>query len=197
MQFWFLREKNDPFAVENLDSNNVLEAEIEAISAKAATGDLASVMRKGALETKLLVSWSRAERTLSFFILVVIRQTSKKQVVNGCPRLDCECCFVAFFSVRSVRFFLCRCCDVRGWCLRNGGVILLLLAIAPSAPLMAPPLCSSSSFVVQMLVSAVQSGELDLKAYCDILRERVIRDKVKKWPTTRKGFPSAIDRPSV
>ncbi|CAN0289244.1 unnamed protein product, partial [Scytosiphon promiscuus] len=48
-------EKNDPFAVENLDSNNVLEAEIEAVTAKAASGDLASVMRKGALETKLLV----------------------------------------------------------------------------------------------------------------------------------------------
>lgn len=29
-----------------------------------------------------------------------------------------------------------------------------------------------------MLVSAVQSGELDLPAYCDILRERVVRDKV-------------------
>ncbi|CAM9488486.1 unnamed protein product, partial [Hapterophycus canaliculatus] len=77
------REKNDPFGVENLDSNNVLEAEIEAIAPKAATGDLAAVMRKGALETKLL-----------------------------------------------------------------------------------------------MLVSAVQSGELDLETYCDILRERVIRDKV-------------------
>ncbi|CAM9718039.1 unnamed protein product, partial [Ectocarpus fasciculatus] len=77
------REKNDPFGVENLDSNNVLEAEIEAIAPKAATGDLASVMRKGALETKLL-----------------------------------------------------------------------------------------------MLVSAVQSGELDLPAYCNILKERVVRDKV-------------------
>lgn len=51
----FCREKTDPFGVENLDSNNVLEAEIEAIAPKAATGDLASVMRKGALETKLLV----------------------------------------------------------------------------------------------------------------------------------------------
>lgn len=30
----------------------------------------------------------------------------------------------------------------------------------------------------QMLVSAVQSGELDLPAYCEILRERVVRDKV-------------------
>ncbi|CAN0323057.1 unnamed protein product, partial [Scytosiphon promiscuus] len=52
---FFCREKNNPFAVENLDSNNVLEAEIEAVTAKAASGDLASVMRKGALETKLLV----------------------------------------------------------------------------------------------------------------------------------------------
>ncbi|CAM9585987.1 unnamed protein product, partial [Ectocarpus sp. 13 AM-2016] len=77
------KEKTDPFGVENLDSNNVLEAEIEAIVPKAATGDLASVMRKGALETKLL-----------------------------------------------------------------------------------------------MLVSAVQSGELDLPAYCNILKERVVRDKV-------------------
>ncbi|CBN76477.1 conserved unknown protein [Ectocarpus siliculosus] len=77
------KEKTDPFGVENLDSNNVLEAEIEAIAPKAATGDLASVMRKGALETKLL-----------------------------------------------------------------------------------------------MLVSAVQSGELDLPAYCNILKERVVRDKV-------------------
>lgn len=50
------REKSDPFAVENLDSNNVLEAEIQAIAPKAATGDLAAVMRKGALETKLLAS---------------------------------------------------------------------------------------------------------------------------------------------
>lgn len=30
-----------------------------------------------------------------------------------------------------------------------------------------------------MLVSAVQSGELDLPAYCDILKERVTRDKVR------------------
>ena len=50
------REKADPFAVETLDSNNVLEAEIEAIRAKAATGDIAAVTRKGALETKLMVS---------------------------------------------------------------------------------------------------------------------------------------------
>lgn len=50
------REKSDPFAVENLDSNNVLEAEIAAIVPKAATGDLPAVMRKGALETKLLAS---------------------------------------------------------------------------------------------------------------------------------------------
>lgn len=41
-------------------------------------------------------------------------------------------------------------------------------------------LCSCRSDVLpgQMLVSAVQSGELDLPAYCDIVRERVIRDKV-------------------
>lgn len=39
-----------------MDSNNILEAEIESCAAKAATGDLVSVMRKGALETKLLVS---------------------------------------------------------------------------------------------------------------------------------------------
>ena len=57
------REKSDPFAVENLDSNNVLEAEIAAIAPKAATGDLGAVMRKGALETKLLAS-SRAVPTL-------------------------------------------------------------------------------------------------------------------------------------
>lgn len=50
------REKSDPFAVENLDSNNVLEIEIASVSSKAATGDLPAVMRKGALETKLLVS---------------------------------------------------------------------------------------------------------------------------------------------
>lgn len=48
-------EKSDPFAVENLDSNNVLEMEIAACSSKAKSGDLAAVMRKGALETKLLV----------------------------------------------------------------------------------------------------------------------------------------------
>lgn len=32
-----------------------------------------------------------------------------------------------------------------------------------------------------MLVSAVQSGELDLPAYCEILRERVTRDKVGRF----------------
>lgn len=47
---------SDPFAVENLDSNMVLEAEIQSVSVKAQSGDLAAVMRKGALETKLLVS---------------------------------------------------------------------------------------------------------------------------------------------
>lgn len=54
--FLVRREKADPFAVENLDSNNVLEAEIQVVSVKAQSGDLASVMRKGALETKLLVT---------------------------------------------------------------------------------------------------------------------------------------------
>lgn len=42
--------------MENLDSNMVLESEIEKVQAKAATGDLTAVMRKGALETKLMVS---------------------------------------------------------------------------------------------------------------------------------------------
>ena len=37
----------------------MLEAEIEVVSAKAATGDLSAVMRKGALETKLLVRQDR------------------------------------------------------------------------------------------------------------------------------------------
>ena len=50
------REKADSFAVETLDSNNVLEAEIEVVRAKAATGDIAAVTRKEALETKLGVS---------------------------------------------------------------------------------------------------------------------------------------------
>ncbi|CAM9986148.1 unnamed protein product, partial [Pylaiella littoralis] len=86
------KEKADPFAVENLDSNNVLEAEIMAITPKAATGDLVAVMRKGALETKLL-----------------------------------------------------------------------------------------------MLVSAVQSGELDLPAYCGILKERVTRDKVLAMHLKKEG----------
>ena len=36
----------------------------------------------------------------------------------------------------------------------------------------------------QMLVSAVQSGELDLPAYCEILRERVVRDKVSLKTST-------------
>lgn len=53
------REKSDPFAVENLDSNMVLESEIEKVQAKAAAGDLTAVMRKGALETKLMVSYSK------------------------------------------------------------------------------------------------------------------------------------------
>lgn len=42
-------------AVENIDSNNVLEMEIEACQAKAQAGDLGALMRKGALDTKLLV----------------------------------------------------------------------------------------------------------------------------------------------
>lgn len=53
--FLWHREKSDPFAVENLDSNNVLEMEIAAVESKAAAGDLSAVMRKGALDTKLLV----------------------------------------------------------------------------------------------------------------------------------------------
>ena len=32
---------------------------------------------------------------------------------------------------------------------------------------------------VQSLVSAVQSDELDLPAYCKILKERIMRDKVR------------------
>lgn len=54
--YFQLREKADPFAVENLDSNNVLETEIATVALKAQAGDLSAVMRKGALETKLLVS---------------------------------------------------------------------------------------------------------------------------------------------
>ncbi|CAN0493496.1 unnamed protein product, partial [Discosporangium mesarthrocarpum] len=42
-------------AVEQIDSNNVLEAEIEAATPLASSGDLAAITRKGALETKLLV----------------------------------------------------------------------------------------------------------------------------------------------
>lgn len=40
----------------------------------------------------------------------------------------------------------------------------------------------------QMLVSAVQSGELDLPGYCDILKERVTRDKVRPCGITHELF---------
>lgn len=67
--FLFFREKSDPFAVENLDSNNVLEMEITAVEGKAATGDLSAVMRKGALDTKLLVSLILVQGTRSCSVL--------------------------------------------------------------------------------------------------------------------------------